>query len=171
MCLNEEDLKVLRGALTAAVGMLPPNALVGLITFETMAQVLELGYAACMKVIVFHGSKDYSPKQIQDMHGLSPQNHAAPRPSQAVPQDFSAARFLMLVEHCEWQLTNIIEQLTHDLWPVVNDKWPLQCSGNAISVAVGLLETTFPNTGVRIMVFAGSLCTEGHDIDRDSVKC
>lgn len=120
------------------------------------------------------------------MLGLSPQNRAAPRPGQPIPQNFGAARFLMPVERCEWQLTNIIEQLSRDPWPVANDKRALRCSGNAISVAVGLLETTFPNTGARVMVFAGGPCTEGpglvvsnelrepirshHDIDRDSVK-
>ncbi|KAH8113783.1 copii coat protein [Phellopilus nigrolimitatus] len=185
-CLDEEDLKALRLALAAVIGMLPPNALVGLITFGTMTQVHELGYAACTKAYVFRGSKDYAPKQIQDMLGLSPQNRAAPRPGQAIPQNFGAARFLMPVERCEWQLTNIVEQLSRDPWPVANDKRALRCSGNAISVAVGLLETTFPNTGARIMVFAGGPCTEGpglvvsnelrepirshHDIDRDSVK-
>ncbi|KAI5114537.1 hypothetical protein M0805_005156, partial [Coniferiporia weirii] len=77
-CLDEEDLKALRGALAAAVGMLPLNALVGLITFGMMTQVPELGYAACTKAYVFRGSKDYSPKQIQDMLGLSLRNRAAP---------------------------------------------------------------------------------------------
>lgn len=46
----------------------------------------------------------------------------------------------MPVERCEWQLTNIIEQLSRDPWPVANDKRALRCTGNAISVAVGLLE-------------------------------
>lgn len=158
-CLQEEeDLKALRGSLAAAIGMLPPTALVGFITFGTMVcgfmlkctafsalfhlqtQIHELGYAACTKSYVFRGSKEYSPKQIQDMLGLSPQNRAAPRPGQSIPQNFGAARFLMPVERCEWQLTNMIEQLARDPWPVANDKRPLRCTGNAISVAVGLLE-------------------------------
>lgn len=56
----------------------------------------------------------------------------------------------------------------------------------ALSIAVGLLETTYPNTGARIMFFAGGPATEGpgmvvsnelkepirshHDIDRDTAK-
>ncbi|OJA11947.1 hypothetical protein AZE42_09903, partial [Rhizopogon vesiculosus] len=56
----------------------------------------------------------------------------------------------------------------------------------AVSIAVGLLETTFPNTGAHIMLFAGGPATEGpgmvisnklkepirshHNIERDSVK-
>ena len=120
------------------------------------------------------------------MLGLSPQNRAAPRPGQPMPQNFGPARFLLPVERCEWQLTNIIEQLARDPWPVANDKRPLRCTGNAISIAVGLLETSFPQTGGRIMVFSGGPCTEGpgmvvanelrepirshHDIDRDGAK-
>lgn len=121
------------------------------------------------------------------MLGLSSQNRAAPRPGQPLPQQaFGAARFLLPVHQCEFQLTGILESLTRDPWPVANDKRALRCTGVALSVAVGLLETTYPNTGARIMLFAGGPATEGpgmvvsnelkepirshHDIDRDSAK-
>lgn len=147
----------------------------------------EIGYADCSKSYVFRGGKEYQPKQIQDMLGLTSQNRAAPRPGQPMPQAaFGAARFLMPVQQCEFQLTGILESLTRDPWPVANDKRPLRCTGVAVSVAVGLLETTYPNTGARIMLFAGGPATEGpgmvvsnelkepirshHDIDRDTVK-
>lgn len=121
------------------------------------------------------------------MLGLSAQTRAAPRPGQPMPQQtFGAARFLLPVQQCEFQLTGILEALARDPWPVANDKRALRCTGVALSVAVGLLETTFPNTGGRIMLFAGGPATEGpgmvvsnelkepirshHDIERDSVK-
>ncbi|KAI5116285.1 hypothetical protein M0805_000817 [Coniferiporia weirii] len=78
-CLTQEDLKALHSVLAAAVGMLPPDALVGLIIFGTMTQVHELGYAACTKAYMLCDSKDYSPRQIQDMLSLSLQNCAMPR--------------------------------------------------------------------------------------------
>lgn len=150
-------------------------------------QVHELGYAECTKSYVFRGGKEYQPKQIQDMLGLSAQTRAAPRPGQPMPQQtFGAARFLLPVQQCEFQLTGILEALARDPWPVANDKRALRCTGVALSVAVGLLETTFPNTGGRIMLFAGGPATEGpgmvvsnelkepirshHDIEKDSVK-
>ena len=75
------------------------------------------------------------------MLGLSGQNRAAPRPGQPVPtQAFGAARFLLPVQQVEFQLTGILESLSRDPWPVANDKRPLRCTGNAVSVAVGLLE-------------------------------
>ena len=97
-----------------------------------------------------------------------------------------AARFLLPVQQCEFQLTNALEQLQKDPWPVANDKRALRCTGVALSVAVGLLETSFQNAGGRIMLFTGGPATEGpgmvvgpelrepirshHDIDRDNIK-
>jgi len=40
-----------------SLSLLPPYALVGLITFGTMAQVHEIGYTECAKSYVFRGSK------------------------------------------------------------------------------------------------------------------
>ena len=157
-CLDAEDLKALRDAIVVSLSLLPPFALVGLITFGTMvrivffpahpmpthliqAQVHEIGYPECSKSYVFRGGKEYTPKQIQDMLGLSAQNRAAPRPGQPMPpQAFGAARFLLPVSQCEFQLTGILEALTRDPWPVAGDKRPLRCTGVALSVAVGLLE-------------------------------
>ncbi|EJU02357.1 hypothetical protein DACRYDRAFT_22029 [Dacryopinax primogenitus] len=186
-CLDADDLKALRDTLIVSLSLLPPHALVGLVTFGTMTQVHEIGYGECPKSYVFRGTKEYAPKQIQDMLGLSQANRSGLRPGQPMqPQNFGAARFLMPVQQCEFQLTNIFETLARDPWTVASDKRPLRCTGVAVSVAVGLLESTFPNTGARIMVFAGGACTEGpglvvgdelreairshHDIDRDGAK-
>lgn len=77
------------------------------------------------------------------MLGLSGQNRSAPRPGQPAPtQAFGAARFLLPVQQVEFQLTGILESLARDPWPVANDKRPLRCTGNAVSVAVGLLEVS-----------------------------
>lgn len=147
----------------------------------------ELGYLECPKSFVFRGTKEYSPKQIQDMLSLNPPTI---RPGQggpsAPPPLPGSARFLLPVAQCEYSLTGIIENLQRDPWPVATDKRPQRCSGVAISVAVGLLESAFSGTGARIMVFSGGPATEGpgqvtstelrepirshHDIDRDNVK-
>jgi protein transport protein SEC23 len=156
-CVDADDLKALRDAIVVSLSLLPPFALVGLVTFGTtvsshyfrrcllanafQAQVLEIGYTECSKSYVFRGGKEYTPKQIQDMFGLSAQNRAAPRPGQPMPlQALGAARFLLPVSQCEFQLTGILESLTRDPWLVASDKRPLRCTGVAMSVAVGLLE-------------------------------
>ncbi|KAI6017352.1 hypothetical protein BKA83DRAFT_4535175 [Pisolithus microcarpus] len=142
-------------AIPVSFGHIPPYALVGLITFGTMTQVHKLGYTKCSKSYVFHGGKEYASKQIQDMLGLSSPARAACRPGQPMPQQaLGAAQFLLPMQQVEFQLTGILESLQRDPWPVANDKL-------ALSVTVGLLETTYPNTGARIMLFAGGPATEG----------
>lgn len=118
--------------------------------------------------------------------GLRPQQQPM-APGRPVPPHMPpSSRFLLPVQQCEFQLTNVLEQLQKDPWPVANDKRPLRCTGVALSVAVGLLETSFGNTGARIMLFAGGPGTEGpglvvgpelrepirshHDIERDNIK-
>lgn len=78
------------------------------------------------------------------MLGITAQTRAAPRPGQPMPQQsYGAARFLIPVQQCEFQLTGILESLARDPWPVENDKRPMRCTGVALSVAVGLLEVSF----------------------------
>lgn len=106
---------------------------------------------------------------------------------QQAPRPYGASvRFLLPLSQCEFQLTSTIEQLQKDAWPYTNDRRPTRCTGVALSIAVGLMETAFPNTGARIMLFSGGPCTEGpgmvvgtelkepirshHDIERDNAK-
>lgn len=191
-----------------SLSLLPENALVGLVTFGTMvwslgdspillltspqAQVHEIGYTECPKSYVFRGSKDYSAKQVQEMLGLTSSGlrpgmqQQQPQPGRPMPPMGPASRFLLPVQQCEFQLTKALEQLQKDPWPVSNDRRNLRCTGVALSVAVGLLESSFQNAGGRIMLFAGGPATEGpglvvgpelrepirshHDIDRDNIK-
>jgi protein transport protein SEC23 len=116
---------------------------------------------------------------------LRPQ-HPAPG-GQAAPRPYGASsRFLLPLNSCEFQLTSTIEQLQKDPWPVANDRRPARCTGAALSVAVGLMETSFPNSGARVVLYSGGPCTEGpgmvvgtelkepirshHDIERDNAK-
>lgn len=108
------------------------------------------------------------------------------QPGRPMPPMGPAARFLLPVSQCEFQLTKALEQLQKDPWPVATDRRNLRCTGVALSVAVGLLESSFQNAGGRIMLFAGGPATEGpglvvgpelrepirshHDIDRDNIK-
>ncbi len=153
-CLDEVDLKALKESVIVSLGLLPPQSLVGLISFGTMVQVHELGYSECSKSFVFR-AKEYTPKQILEMLNLSP---AAVRPGQ--PASF--LRFLQPISQCEVSLTSLLENLPRDAWPVANDKRALRATGTAISVAVGLLEACFPaQTGSRVMSFLGGACTSG----------
>lgn len=70
-CLDDEELGALKDSLQMSLSLLPPNALIGLITFGKMVQVHELGCDGCSKSYVFRGTKDLQPKQVQDMLGTN----------------------------------------------------------------------------------------------------
>lgn len=63
--MEDEDLQALKESLQMSLSLLPPTALVGLITFGRMVQVHELGCEGISKSYVFRGTKDLSAKQLQ----------------------------------------------------------------------------------------------------------
>uniref|UniRef100_A0A673ASN5 Protein transport protein SEC23 n=1 Tax=Sphaeramia orbicularis TaxID=375764 RepID=A0A673ASN5_9TELE len=64
-CMEDEDLQALKESLQMSLSLLPPTALVGLITFGRMVQVHELGCEGISKSYVFRGTKDLNAKQLQ----------------------------------------------------------------------------------------------------------
>ncbi|XP_072031206.1 protein transport protein Sec23A-like isoform X9 [Amphiura filiformis] len=188
-CMDEEDLQALKESLQMSLSLLPPNALVGLITYGRMVQVHELGCEGCSKSYVFRGTKDLTAKQIQEMLGIGrlagqaqARGNAPQQPQQQQPMN----RFLQPVHKCDMNLTDLLGELQRDPWPVGTAKRPLRSTGVALSIAVGLLECTFPNSGARIMLFIGGPGTQGpgmvvadelktpirshHDIEKDNAR-
>ncbi|CAF89625.1 unnamed protein product [Tetraodon nigroviridis] len=224
-CMEDEDLQALKESLQMSLSLLPPTALVGLITFGRMVQVHELGCEGISKSYVFRGTKDLSAKQLQasrphtlfppswfqtahwwssgwtdqdtrllsrfwdlslqEMLGLTKPGATQGRAPQAAQQPLSN-RFLQPVQKIDMNLTDLLGELQRDPWPVTQGKRPLRSLGVAMSIAVGLLECTFPNTGARIMTFIGGPATQGpgmvvgdelkipirswHDLEKDNAK-
>ncbi|XP_072929745.1 protein transport protein Sec23A isoform X2 [Epargyreus clarus] len=186
-CLDEEELGALKDSLQTSLSLMPQNALVGLITFGRMVQIHELGTEGIYKCYVFKGTKDLTAKQIQEQLGIGRVNATNPqqRPGAPTPQP-PAHRFLQPVKQCDMALTDLLSELGRDPWPLGVGKRPLRSSGVALSLAVGLLEVTYPNTGARIMMFLGGPCSQGpgqvvndelklpirshHDIQKDNAK-
>ncbi|XP_052057869.1 protein transport protein Sec23A-like isoform X1 [Mytilus californianus] len=190
-CMEEEDLQAVKESLQMSLSLLPQNALIGLITYGKMVQVHELGCEGCSKSYVFRGTKDLNAKQIQDMLGIGKgpapvQQQRGGGPQGPQQHQLPSNRFLQPVHKCDMNLTDLLGELQRDPWPVAQGKRPLRATGVALSIAVGLLECTFPNTGARIMLFCGGPCTQGpgmvvddelkhpirshHDIEKDNVK-
>ncbi|KAG8449678.1 hypothetical protein GDO86_016355 [Hymenochirus boettgeri] len=185
-CMEDEDLQALKESMQMSLSLLPPTALVGLITFGRMVHVHELGCEGISKSYVFRGTKDLTGKQLQEMLSLTKapatQQSRGPQVQQPPPSN----RFLQPVQNIDMNLTDLLGELQRDPWPVPQGKRPLRSSGTALSIAVGLLECTFPNTGARIMMFIGGPCTQGpgmvvgdelktpirswHDIEKDNAK-
>uniref|UniRef100_A0AAX7UCX5 Protein transport protein SEC23 n=1 Tax=Astatotilapia calliptera TaxID=8154 RepID=A0AAX7UCX5_ASTCA len=183
-CMEDEDLQALKESLQMSLSLLPPTALVGLITFGRMVQVHELGCEGISKSYVFRGTKDLNAKQLQEMLGLTKPSAAQGRGG--IPHCEFSCRFLQPVQKIDMNLTDLLGELQRDPWPVTQGKRPLRSLGVAMSIAVGLLECTFPNTGARIMTFIGGPATQGpgmvvgdelktpirswHDIEKDNTK-
>ncbi|KNC24986.1 hypothetical protein FF38_11805 [Lucilia cuprina] len=179
-CMDEDELDALKDSLQMSLSLLPPNALVGLITFGKMIQVHELGAEGCSKSYVFRGTKDLTAKQVQEMLGIGRQAGGpqggpvgpggqpmagqqqrmpgAPGQHPAVPP---ANRFLQPISKCDIALGDLLSELQRDPWPVPQGKRYLRSTGAALAIAVGLLECTYPNTGARIMAFVGGPCSQG----------
>ncbi|XP_075388490.1 protein transport protein Sec23A [Tenrec ecaudatus] len=185
-CMEDEDLQALKESMQMSLSLLPPTALVGLITFGRMVQVHELGCEGISKSYVFRGTKDLSAKQLQEMLGLSKVPVTQATRGAQVQQPPPSNRFLQPVQKIDMNLTDLLGELQRDPWPVPQGKRPLRSSGVALSIAVGLLECTFPNTGAHIMMFIGGPATQGpgmvvgdelkipirswHDIEKDNAK-
>uniref|UniRef100_A0A7N6B9G3 Protein transport protein SEC23 n=1 Tax=Anabas testudineus TaxID=64144 RepID=A0A7N6B9G3_ANATE len=185
-CMEDEDLQALKESLQMSLSLLPPTALVGLITFGRMVQVHELGCEGISKSYVFRGTKDLNAKQLQEMLGLTKPSATQGRGPQTAQPPLSNSRFLQPVQKIDMNLTDLLGELQRDPWPVTQGKRPLRSLGVAMSIAVGLLECTFPNTGARIMTFISGPGTQGpgmvvgdelktpirswHDIEKDNAK-
>lgn len=119
-CMDDEELGALKDSLQMSLSLLPPNALIGLITFGKMVQVHELCTEGCSKSFVFRGTKDLTAKQIQDMLGIGKVAAIAqPQQQQQQPQQPGqprqapiplppASRFLQPISKCDMSLTDLI---------------------------------------------------------------
>lgn len=197
-CMDDDELAALKESLQMSLSLLPPNAIVGLITFGKMVQVHELGCEGISKSFVFRGTKDYTAKQVQDMLGLGrggggggqqpqvPMGQPGVNPQQQRQPLPPANKFLQPLHKCDMSLTDLLGELQRDPWPVAQGKRPLRSTGVALSIAIGLLEASYPNCGARIMSFLGGACSQGpgqvvndelkfpirshHDIEKDAAK-
>lgn len=189
VCQYQENFQALKDALLVSISLLPPTALIGLISFGTNVQLHELGFNETFKTIAFNGKKNYSSKEIQETLGfISADLRTAAGGRPAAPPASAletASRYLLPIQEAEFFLTNTLEQLMLDTFSVDKQNRPLRSTGVALNVAISLLETAFPNTGSRVMLFAAGPCTKGpglvvsqpfseairshHDIEEDHV--
>lgn len=174
LCQDEDNLEALKETLVISLTLLPPNALVGIITFGTMVQVHDLGYETCPKLYVFRGDRDYPLKTLTDMlSGSSSMGN-------------SLNRFFLPLQDVELSLETLLEGLKKDPWPVASNRRAIRSTGAALLIATSLLQSSFPGFGARIMLFAAGACTlspgmivgpelkepiRSHsDIDKDAAK-
>ncbi|KAI5580307.1 hypothetical protein BDE02_08G146700 [Populus trichocarpa] len=164
-CMVEEELRAVKNELLLVVEQLPENALVGLITFDAMVRVYDLGFSDCSRVVVFHGGREVSSEQTQQFLGI----YSTKQQQQQLGKTpvIQKLGFLLPVSECEFNITTAIEEIC-SLAVVMPGHRPQRCTGAAISVALGLLEGCSVNTGSRIMIFTSGPATLGPGIVVDS---
>ncbi|XP_010777439.1 protein transport protein Sec23B [Notothenia coriiceps] len=128
----------------------------------------------------------FEQRTLQEMLGLKPAATGQQGRPQAAQDAEATCKFLQPVHRVDMNLTDLLGELQRDPWPVPQGKRPLRSTGVALSVAVGLLEGTYPNTGARVMLFIGGPPTQGpgmvvgdelklpirswHDIQKDNAR-
>jgi hypothetical protein len=164
--LQDDDLDQLKDSILQSLSLLPPSALVGLVTYGTNVAVHELGGGAttvdCPRSFVFKGTKDYETNVVQTLLGLAPGGgaYAGAGGGGAQPSP-GANRFLAPVAEAGFVVEHILEDLQRDPWPRAADTRPARAIGPALSIATSLLERTVGKAGARVMLFMGGPATVG----------
>ncbi|XP_043689743.1 protein transport protein SEC23-like [Telopea speciosissima] len=158
-CTPKEELRALKNELLLVVAQLPENALVGLVTFDSMVCVHDLGFADCLRAVVFHGERELSSDRVQELLGISCfKNERCGKMSAIQKQGF-----LLPLSECEFNLTTVIEEINSSVQALPGHR-PLRSTGVAISVSIGLLEACLSKIGSRVMVFTSGPATVGPGI-------
>mmetsp|Transcript_6305 Transcript_6305/g.14506 ORF Transcript_6305/g.14506 Transcript_6305/m.14506 type:complete len:766 (-) Transcript_6305:277-2574(-) len=160
-CVDEEEMDELKDSLQQTLNLIPENSLVGLITYGTHVMVHELGFTDCPRAHVFSGTKEYATQRVQDLLNIMPPGRGGAANGAPGARESALGRFLLPVGECSFTLESILEDLQRDPWPVNSDSRIQRCTGVAMSVAAGLLESSVPRQGARIMMFVGGPATVG----------
>lgn len=153
-----EELVELKDSLQQSINFIPADALIALVTYGKMVSVHELGFADCPKCYVFRGDKLLTTTQIQEQLDLKALNDPIKK-DKADPQ--ALKRFLVPAAECEFALNSILDDLQCDPWPVEQGHRPARCLGQALNIAVGLLEAASSGAGSRIVTLMGGPITHG----------
>ncbi|SCW04610.1 LAFE_0H17348g1_1 [Lachancea fermentati] len=183
---EEENLQALKESIITSLSLLPPNALVGLMTYGNVIQLHDLSCETIDKCNVFRGDREYQLAMLVEMlTGEKTTGNIAPGLNTKITP-FSLNRFFLPLEQVEFKLTQLLENLKPDQWSVPAGHRPLRATGSALNIATLLLQGCYKNAAARIILFAsgpGTLAPglivsselkdplrSHHDIDSDNAK-
>lgn len=159
--LDEEDMVALKEGILDSIRLLPPDALVGFITFGKNIKVYEVGLQGVISSYSFHGLKTYKLEEIQSTLGLLPTDLRNKHDDKAQQLNYMGARFIQPASMCEYTLNTILDELVADSWPIPKAHRPLRATGAALNIGLQILKSCFDKTGARLMLFTGGPCTYG----------
>ncbi|KAH0573486.1 Sec23 [Spironucleus salmonicida] len=120
---TEDELEKQKQSVQMAADLLQDDFKVALVTFGTMVNVHEVHYEICPRRVVFRGTVDLSPIQIEQFLSLK-------NPAQ---------RFVLPLSYCRDSFVQTIEDLTIDPWTIQQKHRQLRCTGLATSIGVSIL--------------------------------
>ncbi|CCC68078.1 hypothetical protein NCAS_0A15200 [Naumovozyma castellii] len=150
---EEENLNQLKESIIASLALLPPNALVGVITYGNVVQLHDLSCETINRCNVFRGDREYQMDQLTEMlTGQKTINTMSPQA--AVISPYSLRRFFLPLENFEFKLNQFIENLTPDRWSIPAGNRPLRATGSAVNIASLLMQGCFKQCAGRIIMFS-----------------
>jgi protein transport protein SEC23 len=152
IAVEADELQELKESIQSTLSQIPPDCGVGIITFGTMCNVLEVGFSEFPKMYVFNGSKEYKPQEIQEQLGLIIKND---------PRGVTNRKFILPLKDCEFSLNSFLDELTPDLFERITGERRANCTGLALHVAITLLEATSLGEPSRISLFLGGASSVG----------
>ncbi|CAD7945321.1 unnamed protein product [Amoebophrya sp. A25] len=154
---DDAEFQKAKETLQTTLQTMPQSTLVGFMSFGALVNVYELGFQEMVKSHAFMGTKAYSREQVAMLLGVGLRND--PR---AGARSEAAQRFLLPVQEAEFALNAILEDLKPDSWSLNREKQRVQrCTGGALNIAVGLLETLYAGHAGRIILLTSGPCTAG----------
>lgn len=150
--IEQEELIFLKDKLLNVIENLPDETLIGVITFGTMASLLEIGFTEFQKMHVFRGDKEYSAQEIQELLLVTAGSDPLLKGGNA---KHMGKKFLQPKKDCAFNLSTFLDELTTDQFPRGNVERNKNCAGLALHIAVSLLETICNGDPCRIEFFLG----------------
>lgn len=179
---DAENLEALKESIITSLSLLPPNLLVGLITYDRNVMLYDLSCNGIEKINVFRGDREYEMAQISEILSGVKEINA----STAANNAEALKRFFLPLEQVEFKLTEILDNLSVADWPINGGCRPLRATSSALNISSLLMEKCYKNSSGRIILFSSGPGTMNpgqivspelkdplrshHDIDSDNAK-
>lgn len=158
--VDPEELQELKESIQNTLANLPTDCSIGIITFGTMCNVVELGFSEFPKMFVFNGHKDYKPAEIQEQLGFQVKS-AGTGGNINISSSGNNRKFILPLKECEFTVNSFLDDLTPDMFEKQTGERKANCAGLALHVAVTLLESVCNGEPSRICLFLGGSCNIG----------
>ncbi|OHT11511.1 Sec23/Sec24 trunk domain containing protein [Tritrichomonas foetus] len=149
-CSTEKEHQSLKDLLLQTIATLPPNSLVGFVSFGSLVYLHELKVSNFPRSYVFSGNKVYKVPELTQMLGITRQTGETPENP-----------FILTIDDAELMLNSVIDKLERDSYQPPKGERSLRCTGAAIHLATTLIQSLYPQTGGQIIVLTSGPITKG----------